>query len=356
MVEIAPQRIAAKAVPIALRIDHVQVPCLIDLLGRRHRMSCQHRERDEALVFPYHPPGEHMRPALFPRQPRGERQLRPRLIRLEGEDLRQKVIVGRRFQTGRFLAFRPLIRKAFRIVAMENPSQPARVEIRIREAPWIAGLRAARANLVPALILQAFMLALLLGYYFHPPLTELMTRLADLKLRWGFGYSALSALIAGAVIPEIMRILAFQKGRPRRLNAANLLFTVPFWCGMGMLVDAFYRTQALVFGAEASPSVVVAKVLCDQFLYSPFVATPLTCWLYDWKLDGYRLTGTRRFFTLAYARDVMVPVIFANWGVWIPVVSILYSLPSTLQIPLFGLALSLWVMLLTWISERRNSL
>jgi hypothetical protein len=125
---------------------------------------------------------------------------------------------------------------------------------------------------------------------------------------------------------------------------------------MGMLVDAFYRTQALVFGAEASPSVVVAKVLCDQFLYSPFVATPLTCWLYDWKLYGYRLTGTHRFFTLAYARDVMVPVIFANWGVWIPVVSILYSLPSTLQIPLFGLALSLWVMLLTWISERRNSL
>ena len=127
-----------------------------------------------------------------------------------------------------------------------------------REAPWIAGLRAARANLLPALILQALMLALLLGYYLHPPLTEFMARLADLKLRWGFGYSALSAAIAGGIVPEIMRVAVFQKGRPHRTNAANLLFTIPFWCGMGMLVDAFYRTQALVFGAEASPGVVAA--------------------------------------------------------------------------------------------------
>ena len=39
---------------------------------------------------------------------------------------------------------------------------------------------------------------------------------------------------------------------------------------------------------------------------------------------------------------------------WISVVAVLYSLPSTLQIPVFSLALSLWVMLLTWMSERRN--
>jgi hypothetical protein len=195
---------------------------------------------------------------------------------------------------------------------------------------------------------------LLLGYYFHPATTVLLDRLADLKQHWGFGYSALSAVIAGAVVPEIMRVMVFQKGRARRENFTNLLFTIPFWCGMGMLVDAFYRAQALVFGVEPTFQVVVVKVICDQFLYSPFIATPLTCWLYDWKLAGYRLTGSRRYFTPAYARDVMVPVIFANWGVWIPVVSILYSLPSTLQIPLFGLALSLWVMLLTWISERRN--
>jgi hypothetical protein len=50
---------------------------------------------------------------------------------------------------------------------------------------------------------------------------------------------------------------------------------------------------------------------------------------------------------------VVVPTLFATWGLWIPIVTILYSLPSLLQIPLFGLALSMWVLLYTWMSERR---
>jgi len=39
--------------------------------------------------------------------------------------------------------------------------------------------------------------------------------------------------------------------------------------------------------------------------------------------------------------------------VWIPIVVILYSLPPLLQIPLFALALAMWVILYTWISEAR---
>ncbi len=224
-----------------------------------------------------------------------------------------------------------------------------------REAPWMAGIRAAKANFLPGLILQAIMLALLLGYYFYPPTTLWLDRLADLKQRWGFAYSAVASVIAGAIIPEIMRILVFQKGRALRSNFANLLFTIPFWCVMGLMVDVLYRTQAMVFGSEVSLSVVATKVFFDQFFYTPFISAPLTCWLYDWKHAGYRLEGFRRYPTTAYARDVIVPVVFANWGVWIPVVSILYSLPSLLQIPLFALALSLWVMLYTWISEHRSN-
>jgi hypothetical protein len=57
---------------------------------------------------------------------------------------------------------------------------------------------------------------------------------------------------------------------------------------------------------------------------------------------------------LKYYREVIVPILFATWGVWIPLVAILYSLPSLLQIPLFGLALAMWVMLYTWLSEQRS--
>lgn len=196
------------------------------------------------------------------------------------------------------------------------------------------------------------MLALLLAYYFYPPTRQWLDHLAEIKGRWGYGYAAVNAIIAGAVIPELLRIVVFQKGAVRRTNFSNLLFTVPFWCFMGVAVDFFYRCQAGWFGDDATFAVVVKKVLVDQFLYNPLFAAPLTVWLYDWKNRGYRFQAA--FFTPAYYRDFIVPALFATWGVWIPIVTILYSLPSLLQIPLFGLALTLWVMLYTWMSEQQT--
>lgn len=222
-----------------------------------------------------------------------------------------------------------------------------------REALWMAGVRAARANLMPGFIVQALMLGLLLAYYFYPPTRDWLDMLAEIKQRWSYGYSAMSSLVAGAIIPELLRVLLFQGKEFRRSNISNLLFTVPFWCTMGMIVDFFYRCQAGWFGQEMTFSVIAKKVMVDQFLYNPLFACPVTTWLYDWKSRGFKTQGTAVFFTLGYYRDFIVPTLLATWGVWIPVVSILYSLPSLLQIPLFGLALSLWVMLYTWMSEQR---
>lgn len=236
-----------------------------------------------------------------------------------------------------------------RVLPTESPTPP----VTRLDPPWTAGLRAARANVLPGSLVQGAMLAVLLAYGFYPPTRRLLDELAALKTHWSYGYSAINAIVAGAVVPELLRVLVIQKGRIGRKNFGNLLFAAPFWCLMGVVVDYFYRCQAGWFGAEATLAVVAKKVLVDQFVYNPLFAAPVTAWLYDWKNRGCRLAGTGVFFTVGYYRDTVVPALFATWGVWIPLVTILYSLPSPLQIPLFGLALSLWVVLYTWMSEQR---
>ena len=62
------------------------------------------------------------------------------------------------------------------------------------------------------------MLAILVGYYLHPPLAGWLDALAEVKQRWSYVYSGLSAIVAGAFIPELMRIFIFQKARVDRLN------------------------------------------------------------------------------------------------------------------------------------------
>ena len=220
--------------------------------------------------------------------------------------------------------------------------------------PWEAGIRAAKANFLPALVVQISMLLLLIAYNQHEGTREALNRLADFKERSGYLFVCSTAMIAAAVIPELLRILFFQKGRLQRRNFTNLIFTLPFWGVMAITVDLFYKAQAMMFGHGVDLQTIAIKVVVDQFVYAAMFASPVTCVLYDWKHNRYALKGMPRVFSLSYYRGTIFPVLFANWCVWIPMICVIYCLPLPLQFPLFSLALSMWVLIYTWMSENKG--
>lgn len=221
----------------------------------------------------------------------------------------------------------------------------------VKEKPLFIGLKAARANLIPGLIIQAVMLAVVLGYYWHEPTRNLLNLLADQKARLGYLFSIPLAMAAGAFLPEVLRVLVFQRAVIRRENIENFVFALIFWGFMGACVDTLYRLQAMWFGSAPTIPVLVKKVAVDQFIYNPFWAAPISVWAYEWKNRGYATAGLSNMFTFGFIRTQVFPALIATWGVWIPTVTIIYSLPPLLQIPLFGLALSLWVLILTYITN-----
>jgi hypothetical protein len=218
--------------------------------------------------------------------------------------------------------------------------------------PFTLGWEAARANAIPALIIQAFMLALLLAYYTDHTASAALCQLAEFKRTHGLLFVIIASITAGALIPELFLILFFQRGRPGLRNLRNLLFTVPVWGFDGTLVDLLYRSEAAWFGDVVTLPVVAAKICVDQFGYNPFFAAPFGVLTYEWKNNGISLAPLRQLFTSAHYRDKILPTLLATWAVWIPLMAIIYSLPLALQFPLFGLALSFWVLLLTYMTNR----
>ena len=85
------QHLAAQPVPVAFRVNQMQMPDLIHRFRRSHRMPCHHRQAKEALVFPNHPGGECVTPSLFSRQAAGERKHRLPVIQFESLDPRSKL-------------------------------------------------------------------------------------------------------------------------------------------------------------------------------------------------------------------------------------------------------------------------
>ena len=215
--------------------------------------------------------------------------------------------------------------------------------------PLRAGLQAARATLVPGLAVQAVMVLVVLAYYQVPAARPFFVQIGQWKADGGIWFASLSASIAGGMLPEILRVCFFQRGRVTAQNWANLQFTLPFWAVQGIWVDALYRGQAQWFGNDAHFWTIVKKVLVDQLLYNPILAAPVGVTLYEWKHRGYR--WSREFLTAEWYRTRIIPGLIATWAVWFPIVTIVYCLPQTLQIPLFCLALTFWVTLFTWMAE-----
>jgi hypothetical protein len=214
------------------------------------------------------------------------------------------------------------------------------------------GWEAARANAVPAFILQTAMLAVLIAYYVSPVCADLLDRLAKYKEQHGLVFVVAAAILAGAIVPEIFVILLFQRGRLRMENLRNLAFTVPTWGIDGILVDLMYRLNAAWFGDVTTVGVVTAKILVDQLGYNPFFAAPAEVLVYEWKNDGFSWESVRRALTWDHYRDKIVPTLLATWAVWGPLMAIIYSLPYALQFPLFSIALTFWVLLLTYMTNR----
>src|SRR5438034_10692751 len=85
-------------------------------------------------------------------------------------------------------------------------------------SPLTLGWEAARANAVPALIIQAFMLALLIAYYTSYTAEAVLSQLAEFKRSHGILFVILASITAGAVIPELFLIIFFQRCRPTLRN------------------------------------------------------------------------------------------------------------------------------------------
>ena len=64
----------------------MQVPCLIHLFGRRHRVPGDHGQIEKPSVFLHHSCGKRMGPSLLPGETTGEWETALRIIEHEGFD------------------------------------------------------------------------------------------------------------------------------------------------------------------------------------------------------------------------------------------------------------------------------
>jgi hypothetical protein len=217
--------------------------------------------------------------------------------------------------------------------------------------PWQAGLRSARANLAPGLALQVGALALVLGYYFYPPVTAALAQLTVWRAEVGVVFSVGSTALCGGLLP-MLYLKARRATRDRHTWTQGVALVV-FWGYKGFEIDLWYRFLAWFVGAGHDLRTIALKTFLDEFVYCPLVAVPLTVLVYEWvetRFDAAAVLADTRA-PRWYARRVL-PMLLANLGVWVPAVAIIYALPTPLQLPLQKVVLCFFTLLLAHLAQR----
>lgn len=226
--------------------------------------------------------------------------------------------------------------------------------IRSLRESFTTALRAAKYNLLPGLLLQAILAIFLVAYLTHDGTRHLLDQVADLKRESGLWFTFISYALASALLPEILRVVFFQRGKVTRLNAWNCATAAVIWGLMGIMVDIFYRCQSFWFGTGNDLGTVAIKVLVDQFLYSPLLANPLSVSLLTWRNRGFAPSALRSILTPKFYVENIIPIQVAGWCIWIPAVSLVYFMPPALQVPVAALIQAFWTLILTTITERKR--
>lgn len=215
------------------------------------------------------------------------------------------------------------------------------------------GIASARENAIPGLILWLFASAIVAGFYFLPPVTSALESLGKLKTAGGFLYSAIATSIFGGVIPFLWRRFRYRGDGFENSLAAGIFMSL-FWAWKGVEIDLLYSAQALVFGSGSSASVLIPKVLVDQFLYNPLWAAGMQIiayWMVEQRLRPSALVDRRLWGSMFWR---IVTVMISTWAVWIPMVCIIYSMPANLQVPLFNIALCFWSLMLASLTKEKK--
>ena len=115
-----------------------------------------------------------------------------------------------------------------------------------------------------------------------------LDELAQIKLEYGYLYSACATGLFGGLIPFLA--MFFRGSVPPRRTFQWFLFFPLFWAFKGVEVDAFYRLQSFFFGASPEFKVVLYKVVVDQFVYCVIWSAPLTAIFYGLKDADFKWT------------------------------------------------------------------
>lgn len=193
--------------------------------------------------------------------------------------------------------------------------------------------------------------ALAVSYYQLPTVAKAASGLQTFRLHTGLLFPICAGFIAGGVLPEFAKILTRSLAKGENV-IAEAGYRGLVWSGLGVMVDEFYKLQAVWFGTGHDPRTLVCKTLVDMFVFAPTVFVPYAVGMFIWKRERFKLPAPFSAWSPQVWKSEVLPTYVPNVCFWIIVLLAVYALPTDLQYPMSALATACWSILFTFLQRR----
>ena len=206
-----------------------------------------------------------------------------------------------------------------------------------------AGWEAAKANRLPMLVLWLLAAATVICYYTVHFVEVAFGPLMEFQLEYGCFAAFANRLVFTGLLPGIF-LCSMKSIRPRHPLA--VITVQSLWCGLwGVICDRMYILVDWMFGGGTDALSVALKTLFDQLPWTVLVIAPANAAFYFWVGRGFSLRRTREEWPSGrFWRTLVLPFLFANWCVWVPVTIVVFLFPLPLRVHIVGFASAFWTL------------
>ena len=209
---------------------------------------------------------------------------------------------------------------------------------------------AAKANIKPGIVLWILLVLFLGAYFTNDQFKAFLDRVADFKNRTGYSFTFILYIFTAGIMPELLKIILFQKFKPVLSNFYNILYSGLIFGIVGVTTDIFYKYQAIWFGNGNGFHTLLCKVTVDQLIFSP-IMNSLIMMSYILRIQKFNMKKLISTINKSFFLEKLVPVVVASWFVWVPGVLVVYFMPGALQVPVASCILCFWVLIITYMSN-----
>lgn len=197
----------------------------------------------------------------------------------------------------------------------------------------------------PFLLIQCCGIAIVLSYFFWDAFRQGADTVAGAKARWGMAIVIVASAFSGAAVPEIAKFVTGHFGIDRK-RVADLLFGVGLFAILGIAGNYFYDLLGALWPDDGRLVTVLKKVAADQLVYTPFLNLPFISFVCVLRESRWSVPGAMRQLGPTWYLNRVGPLLVLCWSFWIPMTSLMYSLPGSLVFSFAMCAQAAWGLLM----------